>query len=57
MHVGKVMLEVPIQGVQDDAEGNFCPDAAGGTLAPDCQKHRSSPHPGHPHAQPQSDTT
>jgi len=57
MHVGKVMLEVPIQGVQDEAEGNFCPDAAGGTLAPDCKKHRSSPHPGHPHAQPQSDTT
>jgi len=51
------MLEVPIEGVQDEAEGNFCPDAAGGTIAPDCKKHRSSPHPGHPHAQPQPDTS
>jgi len=51
------MLEVPIEGVQDEAEGDFCHDAAGGTIAPDCKKHRSLPHPGHPHAQPQPDTT
>jgi len=36
------MLEVPIEGVQDEAEGDFCPDAAGGTIALDCKKHRSS---------------
>jgi len=47
------MLEVPIEGVQDEAEGNFCPDASGGTIAPDYKKHRSLPHPGHPHALPQ----
>ena len=51
------MLEVPIEGVQDEAEGEFCPDAAGGTIILDCKKHRSSSHPGHPHAQPQQDTT
>jgi len=28
------MLEVPIEGVQDEAEGDICPDAAGGTIAP-----------------------
>jgi len=26
------MLEVPIEGVQDEAEGDFCPDAPGGTI-------------------------
>jgi len=51
------MLEVPIEVVQDEAEGDFCFDAAGGTIAPDCKKHHSSKHPGHPHAQPQPDTT
>jgi len=33
--MSKVMLEVPIEGVQDEAEGNFCHDAAGGTIAPE----------------------
>jgi len=51
------MLEVPIEGVQDEVEGDFCPHAAGGTITPDCKKHSSSTHPGHPHAQPQPDTT
>jgi len=51
------MFEVRIEGVQDEAEGDFCPDTAGGTIAPDCKKHRSSTQPGHPHAQPQPDTT
>jgi len=51
------MLEVPIEGVQDEAEGDFCLDAAGGTNALDCKKHCSWPHPGHPYAQPQPDTT
>ena len=36
IHVGKVMVEVPIEGVQDEAEGDFCPNAVGGTIAPDC---------------------
>jgi len=52
-----VILEVPIEAVQDEAEGDFCPDASGGTIAPDCKKHRSLPHPGHPDAQPPPDTT
>jgi len=29
------MLEVPIEGVQDEAEGDFCPDATAGTITPD----------------------
>jgi len=49
------MVEVRIEGVQDEAEGDFCPDTTAETIIPDC-KHRSSPHPGHPHAQPQPDT-
>jgi len=28
----------------------FLSDAAARTITPDCKKHRSSPHPGHPHA-------
>jgi len=47
------MLEAPIEGVRDEAEGDSCPDAAAETIPPHCKKHRSSPHPGHPHAQPQ----
>ena len=39
------MFKIPIEGVQDEAEGDFCPDAAGGTIAPDCKKHHSSTHP------------
>ena len=37
----------------------FLSDAADRTIAPDCnlKKHRSSPHPGHPHAQTQPDTS
>jgi len=49
------MLEVRIEGVQGEAEGDFCPDAAAGTITPDFKKHHSSPHLGHPHAQPQPD--
>jgi len=33
------MLEVPIEGVQDEAVGDFCPDAAAGTIALDFKKH------------------
>jgi len=51
------MFEVPIKGVQDEAEGDFCPNTGGGTIAPDFKKHHSSPHPGHPRAQPQPETT
>jgi len=51
------MLEVPIKGVQDEAEGDFGSNASGGTIAPDCKKHRNLQHPGHPHALPQPDTT
>ena len=43
------MFEVPIEGVQDEAEGGFCPDASGGTIAPDFKKNSSLVHPGYPH--------
>jgi len=35
------MFEVPIEGVQDEAESDFCPDTADGTITLDCKKKRS----------------
>ena len=37
------MIEVHVEGVQDEAEGDFCPDASGGTIAPDCNQYFSTP--------------
>ena len=46
------MIEVYVEGVQDEAEGDFCSDAVVGTIIPDYKKHRSSPHPGYAQSQP-----
>ena len=51
-----MIVKVRIEGVQDEAEGDCCPNAVGGTIFPDWKKDRSSPHLGYPHVQSQPDT-